>query len=127
MNHKMTRELFKWRQVIAEEVIEEIHKIMEEVEERKAIGPDGVSGFILKECRNQLVEPAYDIIKCSVSTGKVPKEWRRAEVVPIYKSRKKEEPLNYRPVSLTSIVCKIREKVIKKQWTNFLEKHNIIA
>ncbi len=55
-----------------EEVIvnkDEILKIMEELEERKAIGPDGVSGFILKECRNQLVGPIYDIIKCSVSTG----------------------------------------------------------
>ncbi len=43
---------------------------MEELEERKAIGPDGVSGFILKDCRNQLVRLVYDIIKCSISTGK---------------------------------------------------------
>ncbi len=55
----------------------------------------------------------YDIIKCSISTGKVPKEWKRAEVVPVYKSENKEELLNYRPVSLTSVVCKMCEKVIK--------------
>ncbi len=83
---------------------------MEELEVRKAIGPDGVSGLILKECRNQLVGPIYDIIKCSVSTGKVPREWKRAEVVPIYKSGNKEEPLNYRPVSLTSVVRKMCDK-----------------
>ena len=42
--------------------------------------------------------------------------------MPIYKNGNKEESFNYRPVSLTSIVCKICEKVIKKQWTNYLER-----
>ncbi len=69
---------------------------MEELEERKVTWPNGVSGFILKECRKQLIEPVYDIIKCSLSTGRVPKEWKRAGIVPIYKNGKKEEPLNYR-------------------------------
>ena len=65
---------------------EEIYELLGELEERKAVGPDGVSGYILKECRNELVRPIYDIIKCSITTGTVPKEWRRAEVDPIYKS-----------------------------------------
>ena len=54
--------------------------------------------------------------------GKVPNEWKRAEIIPIHKSSNKEEPLNYRPVSLTSIICKVCEKIIKKQWTRYLEK-----
>ncbi len=107
-------------------VIKEVYTMMEELEERKATGPDGVSGFILKECRKQLIEPLFDIIKCSLSTGRVPKEWKREDIVPIYKCAKKEEPLNYRPVSMTSIVCKICEKVKKKQWPKFLE-HDIIS
>ncbi len=96
-----------------EEVIvykEEIHKIMEKLEERKATGPDGVSSFIFKQYRNQLVGPIYDIMMCSISTCQVPKEWRRAEVVPIKIGERIEEPLNYRTVSLISIVCKICEK-----------------
>ncbi|XP_050692945.1 uncharacterized protein LOC126983856 [Eriocheir sinensis] len=105
---------------------EEIKKLLGELEEGKAVGPDGVSGFMLKECRNELVGPIYDIIRCSIKTGTVPREWKRAEVVPIYKSGKKEEPLNYRPVSLTSVVCKICEKLIKEQWMRFLE-HNLIT
>ncbi len=105
-----------------EEVIvnkDEIFKIMEEIEVRKVIRPNGVSDLILKECKNELVGPIYDIIKCSVATGKVPREWKRAEVVPIHKSGNKEEPLNYRPVSLTSVVCKMCEKVIKNNGQNF--------
>ena len=46
--------------------------------------------------------------------------------MPIFKNRNKE-PLNYRSVSLTSIVCKICEKVIKKQWTEYLEREGILT
>ena len=46
--------------------------------------------------------------------------------MPIFKNGNKEVPLNYRPVSLTSIVCKICE-VIKKQWTEYLERGGIIS
>ena len=101
--------------------------MMKELDERKAIGPDGVSGYILKKCRQEMTEPIHDIIECSIKTGTVPKEWKRANIMPIYKNGNKEEPLNYRPVSLTSIVCTICDKVIKKQWTDYLKREGIIS
>ena len=66
-----------------------------------------VSKYILKKGGQEMAESIYDINKCFLKTGKVPKEWKRADIMPIYKNRNKKEPLNYRPVSLTSIVCKI--------------------
>ena len=98
---------------------------MKEFDERKAIGPDEVSGCILNECKQEMAESFHDIIECSIKTGKVPKEWKRADIMPIFKNGNKEKPLNYRPVSLTSIVCKICEKVIKKQSTDYLEREGI--
>ena len=68
---------------------------------------------MLKECKDQLIDAIVDIVGTSLGTGKVPKEWKRAEVIPIYKNGSKMEPLNYRPVSLTSILCKICEETIK--------------
>ncbi len=62
-----------------------------------------------------------------MESGKAPQQWKIADVIPIYKSGNKEEPLNYRPVSLTSIVCKLCERIIKKQWIGFLEKENILT
>ena len=100
--------------------------MMKKLDKRKAIEPDGVSGYILKECRQEMAEPIHNIIECSLKTGKVPKECKRADIMPIYKNRNKK-PLNYRPVSLTSIVCKICKKVIKKQWTEYLEREEIIT
>ena len=105
----------------------EIYKMLEDLEDDKAMGPDEVSGRLLKVCREELIEPIYDIIRCSLETGEVPVEWKRAEVVPIYKSGSKEEPLNYRPVSLTSVVCKICERVIKKNWIRFLEDRKLLS
>ena len=56
---------------------EEIKEMMKELDDKKAIGSDGVSGYILKECRQEMAEPIHDIIECSSRTGKVPKEWKR--------------------------------------------------
>ena len=70
---------------------------MKELDEKKAIGPDGVSGYILKECKQEMAEPIHDTIECSLRTEKVPKEWKRAHIMPILKN---EEPLNYRLVFL---------------------------
>ena len=50
------------------------------LDEIKEIGPDGASGYILKECRQEMAEPIHDIIECSIKTGKVPKEWKRADI-----------------------------------------------
>ena len=49
---------------------EEIQEMMKELDLREAIGPDGVSGYILKECRQQIAEPVNDIIECSLKTEK---------------------------------------------------------
>lgn len=49
-------------------------KLMKNLDGRKAMGPVGISGQVLKECVDQLLEPLYDIISCSVKSGRVPKE-----------------------------------------------------
>ena len=105
----------------------EISKLMERIDVRKAMGPDGVSGWILRECREQLVEPIWEIITSSLKEGRVPKEWKRASIVPIYKGGKRTEPLNYRPVSLTSVVGKLCEIVIKERWVKYLEEREVIT
>ena len=107
--------------------VEEIEKYLRDLDCRKATGPDEVSGWVLKECREHLVVPIHHIIASSISTGEVPEEWKRANIVPLFKSGCKEDPLNYRPVSLTSIVCKICEKVIKDRWNKHLEENKLVS
>ena len=60
-------------------------------------------------------------------TGIVPLDWRRANVVPIFKKGSKSLPSNYRPVSLTSIVGKILERLIKDHMDEFLLEKNYLS
>ena len=53
---------------------EEIDKLLEKLDARKAMGPDGVLNWALKECREQLVEPIWNVINSSLNEGKVPRE-----------------------------------------------------
>ena len=54
-----------------------------------------------------------DYLQKIVLHGGLPDEWLTANITPLFKKGNKLEPTNYRPVSLTSIVCKIMEKMIK--------------
>ena len=105
----------------------EIKKLLEELNTKKAMGPDEINSWVLNECREGLEEPLWEIINSSLKEGKVPREWKRANIVPIYKGGNKMEPLNYRPVSLTSVVSKLCETIIKSRWTQHLEQENIIT
>ena len=67
------------------------------------------------------------IFNSSLNSGTLPRQWRDASIRPIYKKGKKSLPSNYRPVSLTSISCKIMERIIRKDMGSFLEKMGIIT
>ena len=86
---------------------------MESQDVRKVPGPDGVLNWIMKECSNLLAGKLYSIIESSLKESRVSLHWKRATIVPIHKGRDEEEPINYRPVSLISIVAKFYEKIVK--------------
>ena len=73
------------------------------------------------------MDKIHSVIMSSLREGIVPMDWKRADIVPIFKGGNNEDPLNYRPVSLTSVVAKICEKVIKCKWTKYLEDNKVIT
>jgi hypothetical protein len=75
----------------------------------KAPGPDGILTKVLKECRESLKTPITRIFNISLSQGKLPEDWKRANVVPIFKKGSKLEVGHYRPVSLLPIISKVLE------------------
>ena len=54
-------------------------------------------------------------------TGTIPKLWKEAHIVSLHKKGNKRDPLNYRPVSLTSILCKLYEKLVRKHLLGHIE------
>ena len=105
----------------------EIKDLLKGLDKTKAEGPDEISNWVLKECAEELCTPLLLIFQNSLRQGKLPKSWKLANVTPLYKSGDKQNPLNYRPVSLTSVVCKLLERIIRKQWVEMLEKHKMIS
>ena len=106
---------------------ERVMKKLENLNVSKAPGPDGISPRLLKECKHELVTPLTQIFQKSLSEGKVIDVWKKAVVTPLYKKGKKSSVDSYRPVSLTSVPCKILESIIKDQLVEYLQKHSIIA
>ena len=106
---------------------EELRKMMKSLDVTKAMGPDEISGWVLRNCADQLSAPLYVILKQSIDEGELPDEWKKANIIPIFKGGDKEEPLNYRPVSLTSIICKICEKIIRTRWIEYLERMGTLS
>ena len=93
----------------------------------KAMGPDGIPSIILKELCNELSLPLCNIFNKSLSEGQVPKDWKTAEVTAIFKKGSKPDPGNYRPVSLTSISCKVLESLVTDQIRTFMETNSLFS
>ena len=62
----------------------------------------------------------------SLQEGIVPLEWKEANIVPLFKKGSRNKSVNYRPVSLTSVICKLLETIIRYHMMDFLVKHKLI-
>ena len=96
---------------------DEIQCAIKKLKEGKAAGPDEISTAFIIRCESAILEPLHIIFNKSLQLGEVPDIWRQANVTPIYKKGSKSVALNYRPVSLTSVVCKIMERILKDRLT----------
>ncbi|TRZ10099.1 hypothetical protein HGM15179_017010 [Zosterops borbonicus] len=86
--------------VIQEEAAREL---LSHLDVHKSMGPDGIHPREMKELADELAKPLSIIYNQSCLTGEVPDDWKLANVTPIHKKGGKEDPSNYRPVSLTSV------------------------
>ena len=107
--------------------IEGVCKLLMNLDPNKACGPDGLSPRILKETAIEIAPALTAIFRSSLTSGNVPEDWRTAYVTPVYKKGERYKPENYRPISLTSIPCKIMEHIVVSHIMNHAENHNIIG
>ncbi|CAM5095950.1 unnamed protein product [Natator depressus] len=105
---------------------EVVRDYLEKLDVHKSMGPDALHPRVLKELADVIAEPLAVIFENSWRSGEVPEDWKKANVVPIFKKGKKEDPGNYRPVSLTSVPGKIMEQVLKESILKHLEERKVI-
>ena len=96
----------------------------------KSPGPDGMHPRVLSELRTVLVSPLLVIFQTSVRTGSLPAAWnmwKDANISAIHKKGNKHIAGNYRPVSLTSIVCKLLESFVRDALIEYMKVNNLIS
>ena len=101
-------------------------KQMQDLKPNKATGPDNIPPRLLIELAVELAPVFTLLFNASLSQGVVPADWRSAHVTPIFKKGDPLTPANYRPVSLTSIPCKILEHIVHSNVINHLIVKNKI-
>ena len=95
--------------VVTEEMFK---KRLSKVKKNGAPGPDKVTQQVLAELQDVVALPLCIIFNKSLNTGEVPEDWKLANVTPVFKKGSRSLAENYRPISLTSVVCKILESLI---------------
>ena len=93
----------------------------------KASGPDQIPCWILKVAADQIAPFLQKIFTLSLKAGTIPCDWKNANIHAIYKKGDKSTPSNYRPISLTSVPCKIMERVLFHHIMLHLGKYNILS
>ena len=106
---------------------EEVLQLLEKLEPSSSPGPDLLHPHFLKTCAGMLALPITIIFQRSIATGCLPSLWKYSWVSPIYKSGSRCVPLNFRPVSLTCVPCKIMERIIVRYITEFMEQNHLLS
>ena len=104
-----------------------VFKLLDKIDVSKASGPDCIPGRILQNLARELAPVLHFIFEQSLNTGDLPAEWTLANVAPIFKKGSKLQAVNYRPVSLTCISCKLFEHIVCKHILGHLEDHEILT
>ncbi|CAM1307199.1 ARSA (predicted) [Pycnogonum litorale] len=104
-----------------------LKKILENLKPDKAPGPDGIPPRILAKSAEQIAYPISILYQRSLDSGTTPAEWKKANVTPIFKKGSRLSPNNYRPVSLTCILCKVMEKIVREEVMKHLQTNDLIS
>ena len=105
---------------------EGVAKQLSQLKPNKACGPDELPARVLKEISQSASGWLAFIFQQSLNRNAVPLDWSKALITAVFKKDNKSLPSNYRPISLTSICCKVMEHVVLSHMAKHLAKNNII-
>jgi hypothetical protein len=115
---------------ISPEVAFEPHRIqllLKDLPDSCGPSPDGIPAALLRRCAFSLALPICGLLQKSMAESCLPLDWRSAFVHPLLKKAPSSIPSNYRPISLTSWVCKVGERCIKEVMLRHLLDHHLLS
>ena len=106
----------------------DIREAILDIKSESAAGPDGIPAILLlKNCCDALSIPIQLFWKESLELGHVPDYYKVGYITPLYKKGSRAIPVNYRPVTLTSHIVKVFERVVRKHMMEYLESNKILS
>ena len=103
-----------------------IINLLKNLKPKKAAGPDRIKPVVLQELRVELAPILKVLFERSLESGAVPPIWNSANVSPIFKKGEKSAAANYRPISLTCILCKVMEHIIASNVVKHLDTNGLM-
>ncbi len=100
----------------------EVRRAVDGLNPHKGAGPK-----VLKALNSHIAPVLARMFNLSLQTAQVPEEWRRAKVPPVVKSPRTTDPRQFRPISLTSAVCKILETMLKEKLLSHLSQLSLLT
>ena len=107
--------------------VEGVNRLLADLQSHKAHGPDEIPARLLKETAHNMAPLLTLIFKASLHQQHLPSDWKTAHITPVFKKGSRKNPANYRPISLTSIPCKIFEHIIYSSIYKHLETNDILS
>ena len=104
----------------------DVERLIRSMKPKSSSSHDGMSNKLLKAIAHNIIAPLTKLINISLETGFIPDTWKRAKIVPLFKSGDNQTFSNYRPISLLPTMSKILEKAVNHQVVNYLEENNIL-
>lgn len=106
---------------------EKVRKKLVKLQKNKSAGPDGFHPKVLSEIASSISLPLSIIYNKSLDKGDMPQDWKDANITPIHKKGSRRQPGNYRPISLTAVVCKIMEALVRDDIVKHMIKNSLFA
>ena len=104
-----------------------VSRVIRKIKPKTSSGPDGFPSILVKKVARSLTFPLSEIFRSFMSDGKIPDIWRHGIITPVYKSGIASDPGNYRPIALTSVFCKVMERVISAEILQYCKRHGLIS
>ena len=106
---------------------DKVKKKLLKLKKTKSAGPDGFHPRVLRECVDTISSPLAMIFNKSLQEAKLPPQWKEGHVTPIHKKGSRKLPGNYRPVSLTSVIGKVMESLVRDEIVHHMMKNNLFC
>jgi hypothetical protein len=107
--------------------VEDVRDLLFKLDPYSSMGPDKIHPRILKEAASSLAVPFHNLFKQILHTGMLPCAWKEATITPIFKTGDRHSPVSYRPISLTSIPCKVMERLLKRAIVAHFLKYDLFS